>query len=340
MAVALIDKCNGDFRKVCEQYANWLVNELGKLRDDFIDWMMLTEKYSKSQWKKGLFGDPYLYLHCFSIYRKIHGESNQHHMVVVSGKIGKGKSTLGSQIAALVDPTFEMSRICYIPPHLFKRIGTSNLGEANLVDEGGNFFKARNAMSKLGKDISQAFQLVRDLKQVFIICYDEPEKLDKDLVDKIDSLFVKVYDPSQAGNNKFNGYFAFNVQALEKVKPVLKKKLPITHKDAIKHITWRGRNSEEMPTMNDITETLYRSEKRKYLKDHMLNLADKWAKEYDEVEQKPKEDVKTDNFEWYPMTIAAKKLNIHRNTISQWVKHNKVEWKMIGTKKYVRVNAD
>ena len=337
MTVPLIERFNGDFRKVCEHYADQIKSELGEKRQEFIDWMMLTEKYSKSQWKKGMFGDCFLYLHCFSIYRKIKGDSNQHHMVLVSGKIGKGKSTLGSQIAALVDPTFEMSRICYIPPHLFKRIGTSKLGEANLVDEGGNFFKARNAMSKLGKDISQAFQLVRDLKQIFIICYDEPEKLDKDLIDKIDSLFVKIYNPSASGKDKFNGYFAFNVMSLDKIKPFLKKKLPVTHKEIMSRVSWRGRNSEEMPEINDITETKYRLEKRKYLKDHMLNLADKWAKEYEDVETENVEVKKQESTEWLPMNKAAERLNLHRNTVCKWVKENKLEWKLIGTKKYVRV---
>jgi len=331
MTVPLIDKCDGDFRKVCEKYADHLKSALGKRREAFIDWMMLSKDYSESQWKQGMMGDPFLYLHCFSIYNKLRGGSNQHHIVLVSGKIGKGKSTLGAQIAALVDPTLSMERICYIPPHFFKRLGISKAAEGNLIDEGGNFFKARNAMTTLGKDISQAFQLVRDLQQLIVVCYDEPEKLDKDLIDKIDSLFVKVYDPDQNGDNKYNGYYAFNVKNLELVKPYLKKKLPIFSKECQQHISWRGRNSKEMPKINDINEKIYRSEKRKYLKDHMVGLADKYAKEYEDKLQPAPEQPKLTP-EWVTVTQASKINSCNPETIRRKIKTGILKYKKIGNK--------
>lgn len=329
----LIDKYDGDFRKVCEHYANSLKEALGKDKDKFIDWMYATKEYSESQWKRGLFGDAFLYLHCFDIHKKLHGDSNQHHIVLVSGKIGKGKSTLGAQICALVDPTLDMTRICYIPPHLFRRIGGSTPCQANLVDEGGNFFKSRNAMTKLGKDVSQAFQLVRDLKQLIVICYDEPEKLDKDLIDKIDSLFVKVYDPTQSADNRYNGYYAYNVTALDRIKPFLKNKLTVTNHKITKHITWRGRNSKEFPKMNDITEDVYRSEKRKYLKSHMLELAKKYSEEFEENSKPELKEQKTAlerASEYLSVSQAAKALDKTTGTIRRWARTNKIKHIKVG----------
>lgn len=278
---SLIDRFEGEWKKVCI-YIGMKVKEIDPRIDleKFVAWMRLQEKYSPSGYKKGLFGDPNLYLHCFKVYEKLRSDRNQHHMVLVTGKIGKGKSTLGLQICAMIDPSFNMSAICYVPPHLFKRLEKCEETQANLVDEGGNFFKSRNAMSKLGKDISQAFQLVRDLKQLYVICYDEAEKLDKDILDKFDSVFVKEYHPEAKGGHKYRNYLGYNVKGFAKIKPLIHKKIPFTDVKITSKASWKGYNSVEIPIINDVEEGVYRSEKTKFIKQHMGHLGDKWKEDY------------------------------------------------------------
>jgi len=253
--------------------------------------------------------------------------NNQHHMILISGKIGKGKSVLGSQMATLIDPTLNMSRICYVPPHLFRRFAESNPGEANLIDEGGNFFKAKNTMTKIGKDISQAFQLIRDLQQVLIICYDEPEKLDKDIIDKFDGIFIKKEDPNEKGDRRYASYVAFNIQACDKIKPLLKKKVPITDDKIMNYISWHGRNTKEMPRVNDFNEMIYRSEKRKYLREHMLLFAERWKEEYETID-KPVQPVDDDK-DWMKAPAFRKIKGISYPTQKRWAKKGVIEEKTL-----------
>ena len=328
MSVPLITKI-GSFEAVVDHIIDQIVTKNPTLDvEDFKDWMMLQKTYSSSNYKKGLFFDVRTYYYCYKVYKKMRSGENQHHMILVGGKIGKGKSVLGSQLAALIDPSFNMTRVCYVPPHLFRRFAKSNPGEANQIDEGGNFFKAKNNMTKIGKDISQAFQLVRDLQQVLIVCYDEPEKFDKDIIDKFDGFFVKIFNPSEKGNHRYRDFYAFNNKDCDKVKILLKKKIPMNSDEVLNLKTWRGRNSKEMPVVNDFNEPTYRGEKRKYLREHMDLLANKWAAEYeqiDKVEEKPKQAR-----QGYKVSEYAKLKGKHMKTIYQWIKKDLIPYEKVG----------
>jgi len=337
MSVPLIQKL-GSYEAVVDHMTQQIVINKPKLDvDDFKAWMMLQKTYSTSNYKKGLFFDVRTYYYCYKVYKKMRSGENQHHMILVSGKIGKGKSVLGSQLAILIDPSFNMTRVCYVPPHLFRRFAVSNPGEANQIDEGGNFFKAKNNMTKIGKDISQAFQLIRDLQQVMIICYDEPEKLDKDIIDKFDGIFIKLFNPSETGDHRYRDFLAFNNKDCDKVKMFLKKKIPITSDEVMNLKTWRGRNSKEMPEVNDFNEHNYRTEKRKYLREHMDLLANKWASEYeqiDKVEEKPKQARNG-----MRPSVFAKLKGVHVKTVYSWIKKGAVDYEKIENNLIVYDNA-
>lgn len=325
----------GSFEAVVDYVTSSLKEKDPKLdEEDFKKWMLETKDYSPTKYKCGLFADMRLYYYCYLVNKKMKSGTNQHHMILVSGKIGKGKSVLGSQLAALIDPSFQMIRVCYVPSHLFKRFADSNPAESNLIDEGGNFFKGRNAMTKIGKDISQAFQLVRDLQQVLIVCYDEPEKLDKDIIDKFDGIFIKVEKPEKKGNERFKSYIAFNNKSSYKVKELLKKRVPITDKQMLDYVSWHGENTKEMPVLNDFNENIYRSEKRKYLREHMELLANKWKKEYEEPQEQ--QETVDDGGGWLKATLFRKKNNICYTTQRTWELKGEIEVKKIGGTKYCR----
>ncbi len=316
MGVSLIDRYNGDWEKICVHVYNQIVRRDPIDKNDFIKWMMLQKDYSPSNYKKGLFGDVGLYHHTYKIYKKFRLGENQHHMTLVAGKIGKGKSLLGLQLASLADPTLELERVCYIPPHLFKRLSECKAKQADIIDEGGNFFKGKNAMTRIGRAIGSAFQKVRDLEQFVIVCYDEPEKIDKDILDKFDSIFVKVYDQNEQGDRKYRDYYGFGVTAVQKIIPLLKKKIPISDPQILKYATWKGHNTGEVPLINNLNEDMYRSEKRKFLRDDMKNLYHAWKKVFEAQDQpEQQEDNKGFNDSLISITRTAKLLGIHPDTI-------------------------
>lgn len=355
--VALI-KQYGTWKKVCEHVADTVKKTNPKFDNEgFIKWMLLQEKYSPNDYEGGLFGDNALYVHAYSIYKKLREGSNQHHMILVCGKIGKGKSTLGLQIASMIDPTLDMSRICYVPHHLFKRMSVCKEFQANIIDEGGNFFKSRNAMTALNRDLTQAFQLVRDLRQVIIVCYDEPEKLDKEIIDKFDSCFFKIYSSDESGDKRFRSYYAFNSTDFMKVKEHLKKKVPMGHAKIIHCATWMGHNNAHIPVLNGISDDLYRSEKRRYLKDHMAALSEKWK----EGEVKPKEepvnigqpiqplvidpvpaDVIRSDVRDYTLRVPeyAKVVGINEDTIYELLKKKRIDGMKIGGSWRIKSHID
>jgi hypothetical protein len=323
MSVPLIVQ-KGSWHAVCEHVAGGLGARL-KDKKDYIDWMMLLEGLSPSGYRNGLWCDSELYFHAYSIYKKLRSGKNQHHIALISGKIGKGKSTLACQLAAMIDPTFCMDRVCYVPPHLFRRLSNCNPFEANNVDEGGNFFKSRNSMTQLGRDIAQAMQLVRDLQQLLIVCYDEPEKLDKEILDKVDTMLVKTYDPSEPSEErKYRGYWGFGATAFSLAKEEMKKKKSVFHKDVCEFRQWEGHNSTEMPIINDFHEEIYRSEKRKYLREHMAVLEQKYAKEYEGLDKGVPE-------KHYKLSEAAEMLGKSQDYLNELCRKGKIpEAKKIG----------
>lgn len=336
MAEALIEKY-GTWDKVVQYYAQKLEEKNSQFKKQpFIEWMLSQESYSPSRYKKGLFFDLGLYYHAYLIHRKVNGDNNQHHMVLVCGKIGKGKSTLGLQLCSVIDSSFNMERVCYVPPHLFGRLATCKYAEANIVDEGGNFFKSRNSMTKLGRDIGQAFQLVRDLRQVLVVCYDEPEKLDKELIDKFDTLLYKTYEPNESGNKKYQNYLGFNVGALDKVKPLLKKKIPMSDRQILKLASWKGHNSIEIPVLNDLSEVNYRQEKRKYLRDHMSALKEKYMEEYEGLYKEEKEKKTTTTMK---ISQFAKAKGVHNETVRNWIKRGLIKASKIGKDWLIEVES-
>lgn len=326
MAEKLIDKYKADWDKVCEHYADECEKYCSLYggsfpRQEFIDWMRPTYRLTKSE--RGILGDYLLYFHAFLIRKKLDSDKNQHHITLVSGKIGKGKSTLGAQLAALVDPTLNMERICYIPPHFFKRLADCELGEADIIDEGGNFFKSRNSVTGLGKDVAQAFQLVRDLKQFIIICYDEPEKMDKEILSKVDSMLIKIEDTKEEGNRRFEKYLGFDVTATDKARTVmLKERVAHNHPMVLKHKTWYGWNTEEYPQLNDITEEKYRQEKRKFLRDHMDGLAEKYLKDYEHIGSSTDNPERDASLTWIKLSEAKKIIPLDGETFKRRIQAN------------------
>jgi len=264
-----MQRYGGEFKKVCEHYADVLgeqkLNEIN--REKFIDWMYVTKDYSPSNYKR-MFANPSLYFRMFRINRLINSGEEQHCIMVVSGKIGKGKTTLGVQCCSLVDPSFNMSRVCYLPHQFFKVVQTAKPGQAILIDEGGNFFKALNTMGKMGKNLGQYFQMMRAKRLFIVICYDEFEKMMREIRDKVDIILMKVTKKDEAAPRKFQYWVGWNNKGTEQVVNFLNaKKLPLSTPPLMRYAGLRGVNSAEFPILNDINEQAFKDNKLKNVGD-------------------------------------------------------------------------
>lgn len=264
-----MDTYDQDFMQVCEHYANVLGDKKlpGKSRQQFIDWMYVSKDYSDSNYKV-MFANPSLYFRLFRINKVINSGDEQHHMMCVSGKIGKGKTTFATQACALVDPTFNMSRVCYLPHQFFKAAQESKPGQAILIDEGGNFFKALNTMGKMSKNLGQYFQMMRAKRLFIVICYDEYEKMMREIRDKMDSLYMKTPKKDEPAPRRYRYWVGWNQKGTDAVKDFLNaKKLPLTAPPLMRYAGIRGVHSAEFPTLNDVSEEAFKENKLNNVKE-------------------------------------------------------------------------
>lgn len=258
-----------DFLKVCEHYTEVLgPHKLpGKDKQEFIDWMMKSKDYSPSNYKQ-MFANPSFYFRMFRVYKTVNSGAEQHHMTCISGKIGKGKTTLGTQACALVDPTFNLSRVCYLPHQFFKAAQEAKPGQAILIDEGGNFFKALNTMGKMSKNLGQYFQMMRAKRLFIVICYDEYEKMMREIRDKMDSLYMKHEKKDEPVPRRYRYWVGWNQKGTDAVKDFLNaKKLPLTTPPLMRYAGLRGVHSAEFPELNDISEEAFKQNKLNNVKE-------------------------------------------------------------------------
>jgi len=269
MVNRLMDRYDGDFKRVCEHYAEVLGDEKlkGERKNNFIEWMYKSKDYSPSNYRK-MFANPSLYYRCFCINELLNSGEEQHHIMVVTGKIGKGKTTLAEQCCALVDPSFSMSRVCYLPHQFFNIVRYAKPGQAILIDEGGNFFKALNTMGKMSKNLGQYFQMMRAKRLFIVICYDEFEKMMREIREKTDTILMKVTKKDEPAPSKYRYWVGWNNKGTEKVINFLNaKKLPLTAPPLMAYSGLRGVNSDEFATLNDVSEQAFKDNKLKNVSD-------------------------------------------------------------------------
>jgi energy-coupling factor transporter ATP-binding protein EcfA2 len=131
--------------------------------NDFRNW--LTKK-------KGM-GAPFFDSYFHKRLHNIHNAVNYHdsdHFIVLAGKEGCGKSTFAIQIASLLDPTFNINRVCFKMTDYIDRLRNSKPGQAFILDEGNMFLFNREAYSDDNRFMVKLFALMRQKNLITIIC--------------------------------------------------------------------------------------------------------------------------------------------------------------------------
>lgn len=288
---SLKERFSGDFRKICEHFSEVLLKNnklLPKDKDEFYNWMMTKEDLFP---RLLICADPRFYSQAFYVQKKLADDTQeQQHLMIVGGKVGKGKTTLASQFCSLVDPTYCRERVCYLPHQFFKVVTVLNPGEAVHIDEGGNFFKALNTSTKASKYLGQYFQMARAKRLLIVINYDDYEKMNKEIREKADCIVYKIPDPRVQGSSKFAKYWWYKGRSVQAINNYYnsKRKLPLTHKEMLRYISYKGDNHKDYPIINDLNEKSFKENKMKYVKvfeDIMLNEFDDLVTESEKKEQ-------------------------------------------------------
>ena len=174
----------------------------------------------------------------------------------------------------------------------------------------------------LGRDITAAFQILRELKQIIVVCYDEPWKMDKEILSKFDAVIYKEHYDHLTGAEKYRHFTLFVGEGMREIIRYWEKEkrdVPDNLKDD--NIIHRGSNNIEIPVINDINESEYRSQKRKYNRLRMKSFYDKYRPEYEEEDR----EKFTEEERWYKPSEVAKKIGLHTGTIKQYITDGKLK---------------
>jgi len=120
-------------------------------------------------------------------------------LVVITGRRGVGKSTLGMQLCKLLDYSFDLNRLAYQPEDLmpiFNRLYELGPYRAMMMDEGGEIWNRADWATKVSKAISKQFIGDRYLYSYRFILAPTIFHLDKKAIDLCD-YWIKVYSPDR-----------------------------------------------------------------------------------------------------------------------------------------------
>lgn len=89
-------------------------------------------------------------------------------ILVVDGKEGTGKSTIGLQFCKLIDPTFNLKKVVFTPEEFKQVIYDAKNGEAIMYDEAFTGFSSRASLSGINRMLISLMMQIRQ-KNLFIV---------------------------------------------------------------------------------------------------------------------------------------------------------------------------
>lgn len=144
-------------------------------------------------------------------FKKAIHEKKMSIVILVDGKSGKGKTTLGGQVCSYVDPNFNLSKIHYNPYDFLSSkekigIAQSQEGDALLFDE-ALMISNRSALSAVNRAVVQAMSMMRSRKICVVFCANSIFDLDKNLAIFRSDLLLHVYGNGLTDRGKFLAFF-------------------------------------------------------------------------------------------------------------------------------------
>jgi hypothetical protein len=101
---------------------------------------------------------------------------------IVDGDEGSGKTTLASQMAFFVDPTFNQKRLCLTPNDFVEAVNSAEKGQAVVFDEGFTGLSSKRALSKINQLLIELMMEMRKKNLFVLICIPSVFYLEKYIV--------------------------------------------------------------------------------------------------------------------------------------------------------------
>jgi len=150
------------------QYNTWDVIKPKILKDTGQEKNKKFSEWLDTKQHLNFYFTSHLWFRAFKIAHAVNNEDRDH-FIVNSGLEGSGKTTLSLQLAAVIDPTFCLDRICYRPEQFIEGIEHSKKGQAFVLDEGNLFLFSREAMGSNNKIMVKLFALMRQKNLCVIV---------------------------------------------------------------------------------------------------------------------------------------------------------------------------
>ena len=90
-------------------------------------------------------------------------------VVIISGDEGLGKSSLALRMAEVLDPTFQVGRICYTSKDVLSRFRDTEKGRVIIYDEAARSLLGANSNTPEAKSLAMALMLVREKGLITIL---------------------------------------------------------------------------------------------------------------------------------------------------------------------------
>jgi len=223
---------------------------------------------------KGTFVDAFTWYKCYQIYKEVNN-SDDDYVEIITGQEGSGKSTLAKQKAALVDPTFDTSRIFNDPKELFQWLLDNQgktKGKAIQIDEGNLFLFSRQAMKKESIDVVKLFTIVRQANLYILICVPNIKTIDSYIKEHRAKSWIRII-------KKHEGFMYYNKKALNMVVNLLKKGKTIGQCRIPYDCFYSGSWNNEMPHINDLRDAAYKELKDKAYGEFLKECVEKTSEE-------------------------------------------------------------
>lgn len=131
----------------------------------------------------------------------------------IDGRVGAGKTTLALQLAKVLDPTFNLSRVAFTPEQFLEILKTAKKGESVFFDE-AYVISSRFAMSEFNKKVNSIMTQIRSKNLYIFFALPSIFDLDRTLaLYRIDCLF-HVYKHPSGSKGHYSVFFQDKVKNL------------------------------------------------------------------------------------------------------------------------------
>lgn len=173
-------------------------------------------------------------------------------IILVDGPERSGKSTLAQQCAAVVDPTFNISRVCFTPNEFQKTITEAEPGQAVVYDEAYTGLNSRGTMSVINRALVSMLAEIGQKNLIIFVVMPTFFDLDKYVAIWRSKVLLHVY----TGEKFQRGFFAAYNETTKKYLYIEGKKF-YEYKGRVKP-NFFGR----FPGVYTVNEKAYRQKKR------------------------------------------------------------------------------